>query len=1327
MRKFTKRVVRAFFLLSMLATVHGAEFYVSTNGDDLADGSVAEPFASLPRAVEAARTLRKTGIVEPIAIYLREGRHQLNETLVLGLEDGSPKALATIDFDTPGAGDESNAAYLTIAAYPGENPVVSAGVPVEGWKRLEAAPEGLPTKSMDKVWVADMPKGMQRFYTLYDNRGRLTRARNSGFAPSQIGDKKTLYFPQGALKRWDNLEDVEIQVRPFRPWVINMLPLASVDETKGIATTGVSATYQMDKLPPWVHNPSGSSVWVENILEALDEPGEWVVNTQTRKIYLWPADPEDDGAPRGILAPSATELIRVEGAIDYNGPTDTAVRGIELNGLTFTHADRWAWTSDETRLGWGMQHDWDMFDRPTAMLRFRGAEDCRVLDCRFIDSGGTGLRLDLHAQRNRIENCEFAHLGEAGILLAGYGPGSKDVNHHNEIVNNHIHHFSEITWHSPGIWAWQSGRNRIAHNYIHHSGYAAVLITNRVEPDRQITGEGGKTIRQHEIVDEDKVNVRESYENWKVREKYNHSRHNLLEYNEITHSVQKLSDGNAIYISGAGTGNIVRYNYIHDNFEHSLPAAIRCDDDQHEVLIYGNVLYKNYGFSAGIASKGINDIVNNFIVDPLTSPKWGYVSFEWTRVTGAEVRNNIIVSHSDGGNAYGERPIQRTEDGHPLVTDTEMEANLYYHPTDPAWMDTHFEKMRAIGKEESSRFGDPLFVDPEGGDFSFQPGSPALALGIEELDVSKMGIQKSDAFNSVDYVTQTGGKVDFGMTGSAAYTPEIRENMKTLYHDKFGLFVHFGPYAQLGGVWDGREIAAEWIMRRGEIPIKGYEEQAAGLFKPDNFDASEWVDIAEQAGMKFIVVTAKHHDGFAMYDSENPYNLVDFAGFGRDILKELSVECAERDMNLGFYYSQSQDWHEKGGFGNNWDFERLIKPQEEFDVYFESKVVAQVEELTKNYGDIFMVWFDTPVQMDDEKCQQMMDIVRKNQPGALVNSRLGQGYGHFDVSIDNGKTPSVSTATWLPDLKVPWQTHESVTQRGWGYTTYGGENDRSEEYTDFIYSLSRIVCYGGVYLLNVGPRPDGTIPESQVNSLRAIGEWLEVNGEAIYGADPSPLKFPPYAITSKPGKVYLHIKDLKDGTVELDGLLSRVSNAYCLADSKKRSLKLEQTGKRIEVNVPRELIQPRITVVVLEIEDQVARVVDETLQQESDGVIKLPVAKCEFAIRRISYDYENQVTHRWGENTKQGLLWTVDVKAPGRFRVVSEDNGNAEFVYELTTSTDSLLIDAKGRVGELIRREHDGTIDIQQSGVQTISVYPKKTIGMSSKFEFKGLELVPVD
>jgi len=603
----------------------------------------------------------------------------------------------------------------------------------------------------------------------------------------------------------------------------------------------------------------------------------------------------------------------------------------------------------------------------------------------------------------------------------------------------------------------------------------------------------------------------------------------------------------------------------------------------------------------------------------------------------------------------------------------------------------------------------------------------AIALSLVVTSLSQVNAQEKESLNTVDYVTQTGGKVDFGKTAMSAYTPAIRANMKQLYEDKFGLFVHFGPYAQLGGMWKGRRVAAEWIMKRGFIPVKEYEKHAAGLFRPEKFNAKQWVDIAEAAGMKFIVVTAKHHDGFAMYDSEHPYNLVDFAGFGRDILKELSVECARRDMNLGFYYSQSMDWHEEGGVGNDWDFEGVLKPQHKFDAYFAEKVVPQVEELTKNYGDIFMIWFDTPAQLDDEDCQLLMDTVAKNQPGALVNSRLGNGYGHFDVSIDNGMTPAVSTATWLPDLKVPWQTHESVTTGGWGYTTYGGENDRSGRYVEFIYSVSRIVCYGGVYLLNVGPRPDGTIPESQVNSLRAIGEWLEVNGESIYGADPSPLKFPPYAITSKPGKIYLHMKEIEDEQVELEGVLSQVTKAYCLADPEKSSLKVSQQGQLIRVDVPQKLRQDEVTVVVLEIADQVARVIDETLQQDDDGSIKMPVSRCEFAIRRISYNYESQTTIRWSENTKQGLIWTVNVTKPGTFKVISEDTGAKEYTYELLTADDSLVLDADENVGRMTRKSQDGTITIAKAGVQKIAVYPKNAIKRLRNYRFKGLELVPVE
>ena len=709
------------------------EFYVSVDGNDQAEGSISSPFASIPGAVEAVRGLRESGTNGPVVIYLREGVHRLNRTLVLGMQDGIQAERVILDPEKPGAGPDHSPAHLTIAAYPGETPVISAGVPVTGWKKLDA--DG-------KVWVADIPEGLGRFYTLYDEHGRLDRARGNGFAITKAGDKRTLYFPKGCLKDWDNLEDVEIHVRPKNAWVINMLPLESVNEAAGVAKTGVTATYDLGPLPGWVHNPSGYSVIVENVLEVLDEPGEWAVNTLTGKIYLWPSDPAGDGSPKGILAPSVCEMIRVEGIIDYEGPKDEAVSGISFEGLIFTHGDRWPWTTDENRLGWGMQHDWDLSDRPTSMLRFRGAEDCQVIACKFVNSGGTGIRLDLHAQRISIRDCEFAHLGEAGIIMGGYGPGTKDVNHHNEVINNHIHHFSEITWHSPGIWAWQSGSNHMAHNYLHHAGYSPILITGRVVPGKPLDAEGGRTIRRDEIPAEVEENVVRTYDNWLLREKFTHSRYNLLEYNEITHAVKLLTDGNGIYVSGAGTGNIVRYNYLHDNLEHTLPSSIRCDDDQHETLIYGNVLYNNWGFSSCIASKGKNHIINNFIVAPQTVPNWGYLSLEWYPANGSRISRNIIISNRGGGRALSERPRGGDTINMPRLTTTELDSNLYYHPCNEGWMDEHFAMMREVGNEQASLFARPLFVDPAQGDFGFQAASPAIKLGIETLDVSKMGLLK---------------------------------------------------------------------------------------------------------------------------------------------------------------------------------------------------------------------------------------------------------------------------------------------------------------------------------------------------------------------------------------------------------------------------------------------------------------------------------------------------------------------------------------------------------------------------------------------------------
>ena len=255
---------------------------------------------------------------------------------------------------------------------------------------------------------------------------------------------------------------------PTADYEMSILPLASVDEETQVATTIAAASRPIGKvkfLP--------ISARVENVLEVLDQPGEWAVNFQERKVYLWPRGEQPS---ENFVAPALTELLRVEGAIDEAGTGDSPVTGLVFRGLTFSHAELYPWHNDT---GWALQHHWEMFDRPTAALRFRGAEDCVVQGCRFAATSGSGIRLDLSCRKNRIVDNEIAHVGGVGVLLAGYGPGVKNVNRANEVSNNWIHHTGEIHWATPAIMLWQSGENHVANNLIHNTPDNAITVSTR--------------------------------------------------------------------------------------------------------------------------------------------------------------------------------------------------------------------------------------------------------------------------------------------------------------------------------------------------------------------------------------------------------------------------------------------------------------------------------------------------------------------------------------------------------------------------------------------------------------------------------------------------------------------------------------------------------------------------------------------------------------------------------------------------------------------------------------------------------------------------------
>jgi alpha-L-fucosidase len=433
---------------------------------------------------------------------------------------------------------------------------------------------------------------------------------------------------------------------------------------------------------------------------------------------------------------------------------------------------------------------------------------------------------------------------------------------------------------------------------------------------------------------------------------------------------------------------------------------------------------------------------------------------------------------------------------------------------------------------------------------------------------------------------------------------EARETRLAWFKDaKYGLFIHWGLYAIPAGEWKGKTSPGlgEWIMNRSKIPVKEYE-QLAKQFNPTRFNADAWVQMAQDAGMKYIVITSKHHDGFALFDSKvSNYNVVAATPFKRDILKELADACHKRGMPLGFYYSQSQDWHEPGGAGNDWDFGPDVgtdgKELKDYDGYLHGKAEPQVRELLSNYGTVALIWFDTPRMMTPERTQRFATILRTLQPKTLIDGRLGAA-GDYRSTGDNVIPSGVQSQYW----EVP-----ATTNHTWGYRK---DDEDWKSPGEITFKLVDIVSKGGNYLLNVGPMSDGVIPIPAQDNLRTAGRWLKINGGAVYGAGPSPwgdelgepsgrgtkdvrgqpLELPhnEWRVTTRPGKLYFTFFQEPRVPFPLPPMKNAVKRAYQLADGKPVEIK-EENGQR-QLMFPRPILDPMATVVVVEIEgDQIEK------------------------------------------------------------------------------------------------------------------------------------------
>lgn len=512
---------------------------------------------------------------------------------------------------------------------------------------------------------------------------------------------------------------------------MNILPLAGIDQTANIAHTTIPATYPMQPIG------ETATAWIENVREALDEPGEWVLDSRAGRVYLVPRS----GLPVGIRAALLTEIVRVEG----DESSGKLARKVVLRGLTFQHGDRDVWTKDDA----GLQHDWEMFDKANALVRFRGAEDCTVEHCLFAHSGGTGLRLDLHAQRIRVVSNVFSHLGGSGIVLSGYGAGTRDVNHHNEIVNNEIDHTGEIYRHGIGILISQSGENRIANNRVHDLPYIGIAVSGpRPSHFYEQNGrEWGPIMRMSEIA----VTVdSRQFAGFRRLASYLHARNNVVEDNEVYRVMEVLGDGNGIYISGSGLGNVIRRNYVHDIVGNGAQSAIRIDDFQEGVTIDSNIVYRCVG--GGITLKHVNRVENNIVAGLMDGSApglpayaagarlFGYILLRCGPVRGATIQRNILFHDGRAISFYDERRMKQWPPAY--ARDADTDRNLYYLTGAPAAARSFLEAKRKEGIDRFSVAADPLFVDWRAGNFSLRPGSPALRLGFTPIDQSRIGLLK---------------------------------------------------------------------------------------------------------------------------------------------------------------------------------------------------------------------------------------------------------------------------------------------------------------------------------------------------------------------------------------------------------------------------------------------------------------------------------------------------------------------------------------------------------------------------------------------------------
>ncbi len=453
---------------------------------------------------------------------------------------------------------------------------------------------------------------------------------------------------------------------------------------------------------------------------------------------------------------------------------------------------------------------------------------------------------------------------------------------------------------------------------------------------------------------------------------------------------------------------------------------------------------------------------------------------------------------------------------------------------------------------------------------NLKSNSLPLALAVVAFGVMQLPA-KTHAAEEVAGVTLE----DSGAAAKAVETPAQRDARMKWWRDaKFGLFIHWGVYAVPAGKYGANTNYGEWIMQSARIPVAEYRGFAQ-QFNPVKYDPALWAKTAKDAGMRYIVITSKHHDGFALYPSEaSQWNIAAAPPYKKDLLGPLVSAAKAEGLKIGFYYSQSQDWNNPGGAksgfkeGDGWDDAH----KGDYDTYLKSVAVPQVSELLTRYP-IDILWWDTPMHMTPQRAAPLAALT-KLRPGLVTNNRLGSGFG--------GDTATPEQFVPVTGYKGDWETCMTLNNH-WGYNAYD-QNWKSS--ADLIRKLADICAKGGNFLLNVGPTAEGEFPPACVERLRDIGHWLRANGDTIYGTSAGPFSFLSWGVaTRKGGTLYLHVFDWpKDGKLRVP--LKNDAKAAWLLNAPGTKLAVKRETERLVIDVPDTAPDAFDSVVALEVEGE---------------------------------------------------------------------------------------------------------------------------------------------